>query len=154
MEELSLSGENLYDLMNSFFKEGCDCSMKIQCKGNSMAPFLRNKNIVTIDPLNRKFSPKKGDIVAVAVHAKKRIMVHRIIRTDPPRYLIKGDNNTQSDGWFQANDILGIIHKIETTTGCGYTPKRWQNIIISMGSRFNILKHAFLPGLKFLKEVR
>ena len=154
MEELSLSVKDLYELMGSFLSEGHDCRLKIQCTGASMTPFIRNKNIVTIKPLNNTQTLKNGDIVVAAVHDKKRIIIHRIIAITPQKYNLKGDNNKISDGWFHKKDILGIVEKIETTTGFGYTPKHWQNLIIALGSRSNILKHALLPGLKFLKEMR
>ena len=109
MEELSLSGEDLYDLMKSFFKDGLDCRMKIQCKGGSMAPFIRNKNIVTFKPLNSKLLLKHGDIVVAAVHDKKRITIHRIISATPGQYQLQGDNNKVADGWFLTKDILTTI---------------------------------------------
>ena len=80
MEELTLSGNDLYELMGSFHRTGSGCRMKIQCPGYSMSPFIKDRNSVTIKPLENGLSPKFGDIVAIAVHDRKKIVVHRIIK--------------------------------------------------------------------------
>lgn len=154
MEELRLSCEDLYELMGSFLKGSLNCRMKIQCLGCSMAPFIKDRDIVTLKPLDKDSSLNKGDIVAVAVHHGKRIVIHRIINANPPRYRIKGDNNRVCDGWFHKDDIFGVVERVEKTDGSGYTPKQWQNLIIAAGSRVNILKDLFSPGLKLLKSMR
>lgn len=140
MEELSLSGEDLYELMESFLASGLECRMKIQCMGGSMSPFIRNENSVTLRPLDESPSLKNGDIVAAAVRDKRRVIVHRIIKATPPQYLIKGDNNSTNDGWFHKKDILGVVERIESKSGFGYSPKRWQNIMIAFASRTKILQ--------------
>lgn len=152
MGELSLSGQDLYDLMVSFLKDDQNCNMKIQCRGNSMAPFIRDKNLLTLKPVNKSQSLKNGDIVVVAIHDKKRIIIHRIITVTPHTCLVKGDNNKTSDGWFHKKDIIGVVQKIESQAGIGYSPKPYQNFVIALGSKFNVIKQAFLPGLNFLKE--
>ncbi len=141
MEELSLSGEDLYELMESFLTTGLQSSMKIQCMGWSMSPFIRNENSVTLRPLDESRSLKNGDIVAAAVRDRRRVIVHRIIKSAPPEYLIKGDNNSTSDGWFSKNDILGLVERIENKNGFSYSPKRWQNIIIALASRVNFFSY-------------
>ncbi len=139
MESLSLSGEELYELMGSFLQDGIGCSMKIQCMGVSMAPFIRNNGILTLKPLNDNCLLKNGDIVVAAIHTKKRIIIHRIIKALPPQYLIKGDNNRDDDGWFNKKNILAIVEKIENSNGISYRPRQWQNRIIALASRTNIL---------------
>ncbi len=152
MQELNLTGRDLYSLMVSFFKDKKTCKMKIQCLGNSMAPFIIDKNILIIEAADKSKAMHKGDIVVAALHDKKQILIHRIIQINGQRCLIKGDNNNRADGWFCKKDLLGIVRRVETQSGIGYTPKSWQNFFIAMGSRFNILKQALLPGLGFLKE--
>ncbi len=113
--------------------------MKIQCRGGSMSPFIRNEASVTLRPLDENRSLKNGDIVAAAIRDKRRVIVHRIIKVTASGYLIKGDNNTTIDGWFCRKDILGVVEKVESKNGFGYSPKRWQNIFIALASRTNIL---------------
>lgn len=153
MNELNLSGTELFDLMLSVLSQDKQ-TMKIQCLGNSMSPFIRDRNILTIRPFDRNKPVHKGDIVAVAIHDARRILVHRVIDFNEQRVLLKGDGNIENDGWFDIADILGIVQRIETESGVGYTPRHWQNAVIAMGSRFNVIRHMFLPGLKFLKAVR
>lgn len=65
MEELKLYSQDLYDLLTSFFTKKNDCRLRIQCLGNSMAPFIRHKNIVTLKSIPDEPGISKGDIVAV-----------------------------------------------------------------------------------------
>ena len=138
MEELTLSGTDLYELIGSFFTARPGCRLKIQCLGYSMSPFIKDRNRVTIKPLEKDLPLKFGDIVAIAVHDRKKILVHRIIKVAVPKYLIKGDNNTGADGWFDKKDILGVVENIDMKSGFAYSPKRWQSIIIALASRFNV----------------
>lgn len=139
METLKLSSEDLYELMGSFLQDGIQCSMKIQCMGYSMSPFIRNESTLTLKPLPKTQSLRNGDIVATALHDQKRIIIHRIVKSSSPQYLIKGDNNKTTDGWFNKKNIIGIVEKIENKNGFSYRPKRWQNRIIALASRTNLL---------------
>ncbi len=161
MKELILSGQDLYNLMISLLnrnqakgnqvKRNQECKLKILCRGNSMAPFIRDKNILTLESKDENQAFKKGDIVVTAVHKRKRILIHRIINVHDDKYLIKGDNNKESDGWFEKEDLLGIVHKIENQSGVGYHPKPWQNYLIALASKFNLLRQLLLP-VRFLNE--
>ncbi len=143
MEELSLSGKDLYDLMVSWFVgEGDRCAMKINCKGGSMSPFIRENSTVTIKPVNTSRCLKKGDIVALAVHNRKRIIVHRIVRLSSISCFLKGDNNRNGDGWFERKDILGKVGQIEMQSGFKYTPKSWQNLILAWASQAGLMRLA------------
>ena len=138
MEELTLSGTDLYELMGSFFR------------GFSMSPFIKDRNSITIKPVEKELSPKLGDIVAIAVHDRKKILVHRIVKVAGPQYLTKGDNNAIVDGWFDRKDILGVVENIAMQSGFVYCPKRWQNITIALASRFNV----FALGRSFYHIVK
>lgn len=147
MPELRFSGQDLYDLMISVLND--NHNMKIQCRGNSMAPFIKDRNILTLNPAEKNHSFQIGNIVVIAIHDKKRILIHRIVAVTSDKYLVKGDNNSTSDGWFNKKDILGTVKKIKTNTGFEYSPKPWQNLIIALGSKNNIIKKSLLPTIKF-----
>ncbi len=153
-EELSISGKDLYELMSSFFDTDPRCSMKIQCKGASMFPFIKENSIVTIAPLDKNCTLVLGDIVAAAVHSSQKVVVHRIINITSNGYHLKGDNNGSCDGWFQCQDLFGIVEEIEMPSGQKYTPKHWQNLLIAWASRTNIfaLKKLLYSAKKALKN--
>ena len=143
MAELRLSGEDLYEMMGSFLQSDIDCRMKIQCIGYSMVPFIRDKSILTLKPVNNKRLIRNGDIVVTAIHEERKIIVHRIIKITLHEYLIKGDNNRNSDGWFNKKNIIGVVEKIENKPGLSYSPRHWQNKIIALASRTNVLPPAY-----------
>lgn len=142
MEELSLSGEEFYELIDSFKKTTLGCCLRFQCRGGSMAPFIKNKNIITVRPVAPLHSLETGDIAVVANHKNKKIVVHRIIKVAPYDCLLKGDNNKNVDGWFKRGDIFGVVEQIERQANRSYRPKRWQNKVIAYASRLNILLMA------------
>ena len=157
MPELSLKSRDIHDLLTSSLKLAGPVNVepfniKIECLGNSMAPFIRHKNLLTISPAGNPNIPiRTGDIVVAANRKKARIIIHRIIQIKTDHYLLKGDNLKNPDGWFNRSDIIGKIIKIENKYGRGYTPRSWQNRIIALASRFNAIRSRLLPGLSFLK---
>ena len=69
----------------------------------------------------------------------------------PHEYLLKGDNNIYSDGWFDKKHIIGIVEKIENRPGLSYTPGRWHNRIIALASQTHLLT---LRKTKIIRNVR
>lgn len=152
MEELILKKEALYSLMTSFFSSGCDFSIKLEAPGFSMSPFIRPNSILTLRPFTASKRPRLGDIVTVAVHHHKKIIIHRIIAVKHPEYLVKGDNNLAGDGWFHQKDILGRVEKIKTREK-EYTPGYWQGLLIGTASKTGILNRFILPAGRRLKHL-
>ncbi|MBU1340344.1 MAG: hypothetical protein KKE44_21295 [Proteobacteria bacterium] len=152
MEELKLSGEGLYNLMKSFFTDGLKFKIKLVCPGFSMSPFIRHESLLTLKPFDVSQQPRFGDVVSVAVHKHKKIIIHRIISVKPPDYLLKGDNNKVSDGWFHKKDILGLVEKINFKNK-EYTPRHWQNVLIGAASKSGVLNQIILPAGRHLKHL-
>ncbi len=153
MQELSLTGEDFYDLIGSFFADGLHRRMKIQCRGTSMSPFVKDKCTLCLAPVKKEMTLRVGDIVVVALHQKKQIIIHRVIAKKDERCLVKGDNNTLSDGWFHKKDILGIVETIEQRDGLSFTPNVWKSILIATFSKHNVL-HYVMEALRFLQRRR
>lgn len=151
MAELTLSGAALYEFMTAFFTTGPGCKIKIQCPGTSMSPFIRNNSTLTLAPFISSRKPGFGDIVIAAAHVQKKILIHRVITASPPWYLIKGDNNKRSDGWFHQKNILGFVEKIEHNNK-QHIPRPWQNVLIGAASKTGILNHILLPAARCIKQ--
>ena len=151
MEILTPSKEEFYTLMTAFFSHKPGCRFKIQCPGASMSPFIRHNSLLTVNPLLFSDRPKPGDIVLAAMHEHKRMLVHRIISQQDNRYLVKGDNNSACDGWFNRQDILGRIEAIEHK-GKQATPVPWQNKLIAAASKAGFLNYLLLPAARRMKK--
>jgi hypothetical protein len=77
--------------------------------GFSMAPFIRNGDMITIAPKQLRY----GDVVAFVKPCCGKLTVHRIIRISGAEYLIKGDNLAEADGLVPASSIIGRVVRVE-----------------------------------------
>ena len=100
----------LIDLMRAVLEKGRP--FRYEARGESMVPTIRDGDAVTVSPLGVT-SPKTGDIVAFAYPVTGGLRVHRIVRTGPGGYLLKGDNALAADGELPRDRILGIIVRVE-----------------------------------------
>ncbi len=106
---LSVS-EVLPELVKDILSKGAEC--RFQAKGHSMAPFIKDGDIVTISPLTSS-SPGLGDVVAFNHPENEKLMIHRVVEKRNNDYYVKGDNALEMDGLVQAKDILGCVNKVE-----------------------------------------
>ena len=108
-EELSLSRIALSKLIKIVLKRGF--SLRFKAKGKSMMPSINNGDIITISPLNND-KIRINDIVAFIEPTRKILLVHRVIKIDNDKFLIKGDNVYNHDGYIPRSNILGRVIKI------------------------------------------
>ena len=87
-------------------------SFRIQAFGFSMYPFIRNKDYVTISPLTTSH-PKVGDIVAFVLPGTRKLIIHRVLKINGNKYLVKGDNISWPDGQILKANIIGYVTKVE-----------------------------------------
>jgi len=85
---------------------------RYEARGTSMHPFIQDGDVVTVGPVPGG-GPRTGDVVAFVHPATGGIRVHRVVRTDQGRYLLKGDNALGDDGSLARDAILGIVVRIE-----------------------------------------
>jgi len=110
-ETLSLSNIALLDLMRAVLNK--DVPFRFHAKGNSMVPFIRNGDIITISPLLVR-KPQFGDIVAFVHPHTEQLVVHRVIGRRNGNYLIKGDASSKSnDGLIPFDSLLGRVTTIQ-----------------------------------------
>lgn len=146
MEELSLSGRELYELVTGFFEDTVDCSMKIRCHGHSMSPFVKDGCNLILGQIST--TPGVGEIVVAADRREKRILIHRVVAKTKDRYQLKGDNNSNTDGWFHRKDLLAVLEAVEDRMGRLKIGGKWQNRLIALASRTHLLERVVLPGLR------
>ena len=107
---LALSGKSLAALIRDFVESGRH--IKFRALGESMFPFIKNGDMITVSPYN-DMTPERGDIVAFVDVRTQGLMVHRIIRVNGDGFVSKGDNCFQNDGIHRLQNILGFISEID-----------------------------------------
>lgn len=106
----------------------------VQSYGWSMVPLINPKGRLVVDFDKKKF--QLGDVVIF--QGRDQLIAHRIIRSKIIRsqklFLLKGDNNSRFDGWFNSQKILGRVEKII-----------YPDYVIDLTTRKNkILKYLFI----------
>jgi len=109
--ELQLSSAALADLMKNVLARGLPFRFRV--RGWSMTPFIRDRDVVTIVPLESK-PPRIGDIVAFAGPGIGPLVVHRVVGRSGTRLLIQGDNQAEApDGLLPESSVLGRVSRVE-----------------------------------------
>jgi hypothetical protein len=134
--ELVLCGHALIDLLATVLDRGSSVGLK--AKGNSMAPFVQNGDVLILSPGGISV----GDVVAFRVAQGDRIAVHRVVRKTGDRYLIRGDCCSEPDGRIAGADMLARVSRVE---------RRGKEVTFGLGPERRIL--AFLSGRDFLYPI-
>jgi len=108
--DLPLSGRGLVDLLRAVLNKGVP--VRFQAKGFSMAPFIKNNDVVTISPLQGT-QPSLGDIIAFAHPETQGLCIHRIVRKKGDLYVTKGDNRSDTEESVPIENILGSVTRVE-----------------------------------------
>lgn len=78
-----------------------------------MAPFIRDGDVITIAPFQRKI-PRVGEVFAFIQPETGKLVVHRSVAKRNAAFLIQGDNvGEQSDGMVPIQNLLGRVIRIE-----------------------------------------
>jgi hypothetical protein len=107
--ELPLSGGSLTELLSSVLAK--DKAFRFQAKGQSMSPFVKDGDVITVSPLRGR-EPRTGEIVAFLHPKSGRAAVHRVVRAAPGTFLLRGDNSGDAEGPLAAERILGVVTEV------------------------------------------
>jgi len=135
------------ELLDAVLAKGSDC--RFQAQGHSMAPFIKDGDVVTISPLPS--SPGIGQVVASLHPETRRLAIHRVVGKKADAYLIKGDNASEADGLVRRENILGSVKRVERKgrkVSLCLGPERF---IIAFLSRRGLLSPLLLPLRKLLR---
>lgn len=122
-EGISLSAPVIMELIEAVHEKGAP--FRFKANGYSMTPAIRNGDIITVSPL-ANLSIKRGDVVAFRHPERPQMLVHRVLRKKGDHFLIKGDNCPTVDGWIPAENILGLITRVERNGKARFWPNRSQ----------------------------
>jgi len=107
--EVALSGRDLADFLSAVVDQ--HRSFRFAARGNSMHPFIRDSDVVTVAPCDG--APSAGRVVAFRDRMNDRLVIHRIVLAWADGCLVRGDNAAAPDGIVATTDILGIVAGVE-----------------------------------------
>ncbi|MBN2399947.1 MAG: S24/S26 family peptidase [Candidatus Aminicenantes bacterium] len=118
---ISLSSPVIMELIEAVHEKGA--SFRFQAPGYSMVPAIRDHDIITVSPL-KGLVPLRGDVVAFRHPERPQLLVHRVLHAhaQDKKYFIKGDNCPTADGWVPAENVLGLITKVERNGKARFWP--------------------------------
>jgi len=138
-----LSGsEVLPELVKDIVGKGVECRLEV--KGFSMSPFIKDSDAVTISPIFDA-SPRFGDVIAFVHPEAHKLIIHRVVRKIGDACLVKGENSLEPDGLIERKHIIGIITKVERKgrkVSFGLGPERF---LIAILTRKNLLFPVIRP---------
>ena len=139
-QELPLSGPALLELMRAVLARGVP--FRFCARGWSMAPFIRDGDVITVSPL-RDNLPGVGDVVAFVRPEGGNLVVHRVVARDTAAVFIQGDNGKgYVDGTVPREYLLGRVTCVERAgqaVWLGMGPERYIIAWLSTASLLNPL---------------
>lgn len=136
-QELPLSGHALLDLTQAVLARGIP--IRFRARGWSMAPFIRDGDVITVAPLLQA-RPDVGEVIAFVRPEDLNLVVHRIVARRGASVLIQGDNGIdETDGIIPQENLLGRVTQIERNgrpVRLGLGPERF---VIAWLSRTRLL---------------
>lgn len=128
-KRLELSAKSMGMIVKEILDSGGHAVLT--AKGDSMFPFIKNGDKITITAPKEK-TPRTGDIIAFINRVDRRLVVHRIIKISGHFFLAKGDFCYGNDGCQSISDILGYLPESKNRYPL--------SVIVAYMSRVNILR--------------
>lgn len=109
--ELPLSSPELVELMRLVLDKGK--SVRFRARGWSMAPFIRDGDVITVSPLAGAL-PGIGEVVAFIRPGSENLVVHRVVARRTGGVVIQGDNGMENiDGIIVRENLLARVTRVE-----------------------------------------
>ena len=147
----SLSPDHfLVELVEEVLSKGVRC--RLQVKGYSMSPFIKDGDVVTISPIVDS-SPRVGDVIAFIHPKTEKLIIHRVVGKIWDACLVKGENAVEPDGLIERNHMIGIITRVERKgkkVFFGLGPERF---LIAMLTRKNLLLPVLRPVWRIFRPI-
>lgn len=137
--ELVLSGADLSEFLRAVLER--DLPVRFSSKGQSMFPFIKDGDRVTVHPKNAPL--RLGDI-AVFIHpVYEKLAIHRVIKKELRGYIMRGDYTHESDGFVPEKSVIGIVSEVQRRgrkKRLGFGPEK---LLIAVFSRYNIFSCVY-----------
>jgi signal peptidase I len=113
----------LPQLVESCLEAGAEAQFEAQ--GSSMLPLIRPGDLLRVRRPDDQ-GPKLGDVVAVRGMPAGGLLLHRVVRLQGGRLLLRGDNTTMDNGECSVDDVLAIVSEVERKGRLvWFGPGRW-----------------------------
>jgi signal peptidase I len=147
----SLSPDHfLVELVKEVLSKGVEC--RLQVKGYSMSPFIKDSDVVTISPIVDS-SPEFGDVITFIHPRTEKLIIHRVVGKSGDACLVKGENALEPDGLIKKENVLGLVTKVERKGKrifLGLGPERF---LIAFLTRTNLLLPILRPVWRVFRPV-
>ncbi len=125
---------------------------RFQATGSSMRPFIREGDVLTVEPLA---GPARLGEVVVCVQADGgRLMVHRVVRVGRTGWLTKGDQARQADGWVEQPGLVGRVVRVERQGQAAWAGLGRERVLIGWLSRWGWLVPMVGWAAALMKKIR
>jgi hypothetical protein len=126
---------------------------RFEATGDSMSPFIRNGDIITVSPLLGA-PPRLGDVVAyIRPERRRKLVVHRVIGRRNGSYLIRGDSAPDHTDLVPKADILGRVSRVKRNgrrVCLGLGPERR---LVAFVIRNGLLLHLLMPLWRLVRPI-
>jgi hypothetical protein len=151
-EGFSLSAPVIMELIAAVHEKGAPFCF--QARGHSMTTAIRDGDTITVSPL-RNLHPGRGDVLAFRHPNQLQLLVHRVLREKKDRFLTKGDNCSAVDGWIPAENILGIVTRVERENKKRFWPNRsepyfWSTVYLFIYPFWPPIRRLMVKSLRCL----
>jgi signal peptidase I len=123
---------------------GKGMSVSFTAKGFSMAPFIKDGDVLTVVPLEGT-SPVSGDVVAFFRPGTEKLTIHRVIGEEGDSYWMRGDNSLQADGFIPKTSILGRVKRVERNGKKVYLGLGLERFLIAFLNRRGLIYPLLSP---------
>lgn len=111
MHNLDIGGTDFRVLATNVLRNAN--GLRFQARGGSMAPFIRNGDILLIQPVNKV---RRGDVILCHL-GNGRVLAHRVVKVirdcGQAALLIQGDALQYPDGVISLKSVLGRVAAVE-----------------------------------------
>ena len=150
MTEKSFNNEGFIDLVRTILGHGK--AIRFRAQGYSMAPFIRDGDVITLGPVQDKIH--QGDVIAFVKQQSGKLVIHRVVGMNRESFILKGDNLYESDGFVDRADILGKVICVEKSGSMRKLGLGRERRVIALLSRLQCLKPMLVTALKIRSVIQ
>ena len=107
---MPLSNQGQLELLRAMMTRGLPLRMPV--RGSSMAPRIRDEDVVTVVPLERQ-DPTVGQVIAFVTPLGGHLALHRVVAQRAEGWVLRGDNCHETDGVVARGAMLGRVARVE-----------------------------------------
>ncbi|MDQ1330597.1 MAG: signal peptidase [Thermodesulfobacteriota bacterium] len=152
---ISIPGTAMIEIMQEVLSRGM--SFRFRAGGFSMAPFIRDGDIISVSPLS-SIPPGIGDVVAFLHPETKLLCIHRVLYRNNGALMIQGDNLPGNpDGMIPGEAIIGHVTRVERSgrsIKLGLGPERIFLAILSRTGLLEVMRRCAVPFYGYFRRRR